>query len=264
MADGLDMSLDDLIKKNNKSRGDNGNFRTAQGGRGRGRADLNYGPGPTRRSSVLAPFRVNPYSSPYGLWLPENWIAPAPAPAMAIQDAGTKLYVSNLHYGVTNEDIKVLFSDVGELKRYAVHYNCSGRSKGTAEVVFTRHSDALAAIKRYNDLRLDGRPIKIELVGVNDFTTSAMSPASDGILGHHRGAFRHQDPYCIPSAMSPASDGSLGYQRGAFRRNSMDVFKQGGHGQGRGGRRDRTEKVSAEALDTDLEKYCQDAMPSSS
>ncbi|KAH7556996.1 hypothetical protein JRO89_XS11G0025900 [Xanthoceras sorbifolium] len=82
-------------------------------------------------------------------------------------EVGTKLYVSNLHYGVTNEDIRELFSEIGELKRYAIHYDKNGRPSGSAEVVYTRRSDAFAALKRYNNVLLDGKPMKIEVVGTN-------------------------------------------------------------------------------------------------
>jgi RNA recognition motif-containing protein len=37
--------------------------------------------------------------------------------------------------------------------------------QGTAEVVFVRRSDALAALKRYNNVQLDGKPMKIEFIG---------------------------------------------------------------------------------------------------
>ncbi|KAF0930812.1 hypothetical protein E2562_035287, partial [Oryza meyeriana var. granulata] len=60
-----------------------------------------------------------------------------------------------------------LFSKVGDIKRYSINYDRSGRSKGTAEVVFSRRSDALAAVKRYNNVQLDGKLMKIELIGPN-------------------------------------------------------------------------------------------------
>ncbi|KAI6670622.1 hypothetical protein NL676_005507 [Syzygium grande] len=89
-------------------------------------------------------------------------------------EIGTKLYVSNLDYGVTNEDIRELFSEIGDVKRYAVHYDKNGRSSGSAEVVYTRRSDAFAALKRYNNVLLDGKPMKIEIVGANaDIPVSA-------------------------------------------------------------------------------------------
>ncbi|KAH1205068.1 Germin-like protein subfamily 1 member 7 [Glycine max] len=61
-------------------------------------------------------------------------------------ESGTKLYLFNLDHGVADDDIKI------------------GRSKGTTEVVFVRHSNALAAIKKYNNMS-DGKLLQIEFVG---------------------------------------------------------------------------------------------------
>ncbi|RHN57256.1 putative RNA recognition motif domain-containing protein [Medicago truncatula] len=40
-------------------------------------------------------------------------------------------------------------------------------ANGSAEVVYNRRSDAFAALKRYNNVLLDGKPMKIEIVGTN-------------------------------------------------------------------------------------------------
>lgn len=40
-------------------------------------------------------------------------------------------------------------------------------TQGSAEVVFARRSDAFQALKRYNNVQLDGKPMKIEIIGVN-------------------------------------------------------------------------------------------------
>ncbi|MBA0553048.1 hypothetical protein Golob_012266, partial [Gossypium lobatum] len=134
-----------------------------------------------------------------------------------------------------------LFSEVGDLKRFTIHYDRSGRSKGTAEVVFSFRTDALAAVKRYNNVQLDGKPMKIEIVGANISTPVAPS-AANGTFGNSNGAPRGGQGRGV----------GFGRQRGGI----------GGRGSGRGhGRgRGRGEKVSTEDLDADLEKYHSEAM----
>ena len=50
-----------------------------------------------------------------------------------------------------------MFEDVGAVRSARVHYDESGRSLGTAEVVFERRVDAVNAQQKYNTLNLDGR-----------------------------------------------------------------------------------------------------------
>jgi THO complex subunit 4 len=77
---------------------------------------------------------------------------------------GTKLFISNLAYKVTSEDVRELFGTVGPLVSSSVHYDRSGKSAGTAEAVFHSREDAVKAQSRYNGVQLDGRPMAIELI----------------------------------------------------------------------------------------------------
>lgn len=40
--------------------------------------------------------------------------------------------------------------------------------QGTAEVVYPRRSDAFQALKKYNNVLLDGRPMRLEILGGNN------------------------------------------------------------------------------------------------
>jgi THO complex subunit 4 len=78
---------------------------------------------------------------------------------------GTKLFISNLDYNVSNADIKELFETIGPLISHRVHYQQkTGRSEGTAEVVFADRAKAVLAQKKYHSIELDGRPMNITLI----------------------------------------------------------------------------------------------------
>lgn len=63
-------------------------------------------------------------------------------------------------------------------------------SQGTAEVVFSRWSEALAAVKRYDNVQLDGKPMKIDIVGPNIMAHSVLPSATNGMYVNRYGAAR--------------------------------------------------------------------------
>lgn len=59
--------------------------------------------------------------------------------------------------------------------------------QGSAEVVYTRRSDAFAAVKRYNNVLLDGKPMKIEIIGSDsEMPVSARVNVIGGLNGKRR------------------------------------------------------------------------------
>ncbi|KAF6150221.1 hypothetical protein GIB67_000095 [Kingdonia uniflora] len=267
----LDMSLDDMIKKSKS--------RNQRGGRGRGKARPERVQGGTigRGRGTRTFGRGKDVSRQHGMF--EDSLLAAGYSGI---ETGTKLYVSNLDYGVTNEDIKELFSEVGDVKRYSVHYDSNGRPnlgnsydyeqlwlsvpQGTAEVVYIRKSDALAAMKRYNGVQLDGKSMKIENIG-----TSLGLPVSGrvNLTGGANG--RGKRTVVMASQGLGRARGSALANRG-IGKSSRGAFQRGGRGRGAGsrsqsrgrgrGRKQPTVK-SADELNKDLESYHAEAMNTS-
>ena len=74
----------------------------------------------------------------------------------------TKLYVGNLAYSVTNDDLQQLFSQAGQVQSAAVITDkFSGQSKGFGFVEMTTAEEVANAIRQFNDSELKGRNIKV-------------------------------------------------------------------------------------------------------
>jgi len=70
---------------------------------------------------------------------------------------GNKLYVGNLKYSVTSEQLKELFSSYGEVKSVNII-----EGKGFAFIEMASSEEAEKAKDALNDTEFDGRPLKID------------------------------------------------------------------------------------------------------
>ncbi len=75
----------------------------------------------------------------------------------------SKLYVGNLAYSVTNNDLEALFSQAGKVdSAVVVTDKFSGQSKGFGFVEMADSNEAAQAISTLNDHELKGRRIKVD------------------------------------------------------------------------------------------------------
>ncbi|CAN8276039.1 unnamed protein product [Cochlearia groenlandica] len=290
MSGPLNMTLDEIVKRGKKTArsGARGVSRRNRGGGGGGRRPDGFlgggrGNGPVRRGR--GPLAVNARPSSFSINKPVRRARNLPwqsdlledglrAAGVSGLDVGTRIYITNLDQGVTNDDIRELFSDIGELKRYAIHYDNNGRPNGTAEVVYLRRNDAFQAMKKYNNVLLDGRPMRLEVLGGNNNSQSPL-PARVNVnvtglngrlkrtvviqQGGVRGSGRRGRGQAAPVNRLPIQNRQGGTRggRGGFRGRG-----RGGSSSGRGGGKKKVEKSAAD-LDKDLESYHAVAMNTS-
>lgn len=241
MGDKVDMSLDDIIKTN-RSAGRGRGGRGGRGGSSRG-GNRNASSGPVRNQRQGNAGRAAPYAkgNPDGDWSHDMYEGgprktnPRLGAAPTAAGGSSKLVVSNLDFGVSDADIKELFMEFGPLKHASVHYDRSGRSLGTADVVFERRLDAVKAMKQYNGVPLDGRSMVIQMAtsDLNTIANRLSSPRSNTNNGQQKR---------IGTAAPRGQRG--GGQRG----------QRGGAGGGRRGN-PKQPAPTADELDAELESY---------
>jgi RNA recognition motif-containing protein len=78
------------------------------------------------------------------------------------KDNRRRLFISNLSKSFQNKDLKDLFIKFGKLKRCGIHFTKLGESKGTADIEFEKHFDAIKAIKKLNKSTINGQTIFVK------------------------------------------------------------------------------------------------------
>jgi RNA recognition motif-containing protein len=74
----------------------------------------------------------------------------------------SKLYVGNLAYAVSNDDLHELFSQAGQVQSAMVITDkFSGQSKGFGFVEMTTAEESADAIRKFDNSELKGRNIKV-------------------------------------------------------------------------------------------------------
>lgn len=74
-----------------------------------------------------------------------------------------KLYVGNISYGASDDDLANFFAEVGTVESATIITDrMSGRSKGFGFVEMSSAEEAAAAIEQLDGKELDGRPVTVK------------------------------------------------------------------------------------------------------
>jgi cold-inducible RNA-binding protein len=75
---------------------------------------------------------------------------------------GTKLYVGNLSFNTTENELQELFSQAGTVQEVSLMQDkFTGKSRGFAFVTMSSEEDAQNAISKFNGQTIEGRPLTV-------------------------------------------------------------------------------------------------------
>ncbi|KAI9654362.1 MAG: hypothetical protein M1821_006678 [Bathelium mastoideum] len=79
-------------------------------------------------------------------------------------ERGPIIYVRNLPWSTSNEDLVELFTTIGKVERAEIQYEPNGRSRGTGVVEFDNADNAETAISKFTGYQYGGRPLGLSFV----------------------------------------------------------------------------------------------------
>ena len=88
--------------------------------------------------------------------------------------ASKKLYVGNLPYSVSEDDLREMFSEAGEVQSVKIISDESGRSKGFGFVEMSTNEEAAKAIASLN-----GKMLKDRALNVSEARPQTARPGGD-------------------------------------------------------------------------------------
>lgn len=132
---------------------------------------------------------------------------------------GSKLYVGNLAWGVTNESLKEAFVNFGTIREATVITDReTGQSRGFGFVTFEAEADAVTAINAMDGTSLGGRNLRVN--------AAEEKPRGSGGGGGYR-------------AGGAGGGGGYSSDRGGYSNDRSGAGDRGGYSSDRGGANDR-------------------------
>ncbi len=111
----------------------------------------------------------------------------------------TKVFVGNLNFRTTEEQLSETFSVVGEVRNVHIPTDReTGRPRGFAFVEFSSGHEAAQAIERFDGQELDGRKLRVNLAQDRPYRSSgtprsSANPSTPGWAQGAGGAFPYRD-----------------------------------------------------------------------
>lgn len=103
----------------------------------------------------------------------------------------SKLYVGNLSYTTTEDDLRTLFAQAGQVKSVSVIKDRdTGRSKGFAFVEMTNDDEAQKAISLFNGQAFQERSLKVNVARPREDRPRGAGGGGGGGFGGPRGGDR--------------------------------------------------------------------------
>ncbi|KAJ2855906.1 hypothetical protein J3B02_001907 [Coemansia erecta] len=257
----LDKSLDDIIKesgprghKTNRRGGNSGNqsnrnspYARRDGGvQKRGGNKQNQNQNQNQAQMTAQSMMFNP--------------AAFLAAAQQQNQSSGKIIVSNLDYGVTADDLRTLFSQVGPVSRASLHFGPNGKSKGSGEITFKNAVHATMAVEKYHGVTLDGRAMRIE-VAFNPMAVAPMmipSMMPGPMMPNVNANTNNRGRKAGGGRSTGNSSNNNNSNAGGNRRNNGRRMGGGGRRNNKSGKEKDSTSVTKESLDADLDSYMND------
>lgn len=97
----------------------------------------------------------------------------------------TKLYVGNMSYNTTEEELRTMFSEAGTVGTVdIIKDRDSGRPKGFAFITMSSQAEAEKAISLFNEKTVNDRPLTVNIARPREERSGGGSGYSSG--GTHR------------------------------------------------------------------------------
>ncbi len=143
------------------------------------------------------------------------------------------IYVGNLPYTATEEDVSGLFAAYGPVERVKIITDReTGRSKGFAFVTLGDQSQLNASIEALNGYDYQGRELRVNASEPKEFKPGGGRPSGGGGGGGYGGERRGGGGYGGGGGGDRRGGGGGGYGGGGDRRGGGGGYKGGGGGGG--------------------------------